>query len=67
MSDCAIKKEGDEYVCTKCWLRWGKDEEQPPCPNKAVGKEPETIYVSEKLTLHGKVIEPGTYEIRRVV
>lgn len=24
-------REGDEYVCRGCPLRWGTDEEKPPC------------------------------------
>ena len=25
------RREGDEYVCSACTLRWGVDEEEPTC------------------------------------
>lgn len=25
-------RQGDEYVCLKCRMRWGVNEDQPPCP-----------------------------------
>lgn len=30
---CNVRREGDEYVCAKCKLRWDVHEDQPPCPN----------------------------------
>ena len=33
------RREGDEYVCYApgCGLRWGADEDRPPCPFSYVG------------------------------
>lgn len=69
MSDCNVRLEVDEYLCVTCGLRWGRDEDKPSCPRQAqvVGEKPETIYVLEEFTLDGKIVEPGMYEIRRVV
>jgi len=31
---CPTRQEQDEYVCSKCLLRWGVEEERPPCRRK---------------------------------
>ena len=54
MSECLKLSEGDEFVCIKCHLRWGRDEERPKCPKALVAEKVEAV----ELALAKAVIGP---------
>lgn len=74
-------QQNDEMFCADCGCRWEVGETPPPCiprpdpasdhpdiigVDRAAGPDITMLHVTETITLHGVVVEPGTYELRRV-